>query len=54
MPRILPEQVRGPFDLEVHGAIRNLRANDGLKERQGLVMAALLEHQLRERHAGPA
>lgn len=44
--------MRGAFDLGVHGAIGDLGANHGLKEGQGLIHPALLEHQLPERHPG--
>jgi uncharacterized coiled-coil protein SlyX len=42
--------VRGALDLAVHGSIRNLGAHDGLEKGNRLLMAALLEHQLAERH----
>lgn len=48
----LPEQVRGAFDLAVDRTIRDLGANDGLKEGQGLLHAVLLEQHLTERHPG--
>jgi len=48
----LTEQVRGAFDLEIHGAVRNLGPDNSLEEGKRLLVPALRAHQLPERQAG--
>ena len=48
----LSEQVGSAFDLEVDGAVGDLGPNHSQEERKRLLLPALPEHQLPERHAG--